>query len=106
VAIIDHGKILVCDTPAALKRDAGGQKIYDLRMKNAGDSAVMNRLKAVPGVTSVEQTATALRVFSNQGDGLLPRIVEVAGDNLRDISVHEPSLETVFIKLTGRDLRE
>jgi ABC-2 type transport system ATP-binding protein len=106
VAIIDHGKILVCDTPAVLKREAGGQRIYELRMKNAEDVQIIPRLQAVPGVTSVEKTTAALRVFSDQHDGLLPRIVEVTGDNLRDISVHEPSLETVFIKLTGRDLRD
>ena len=37
---------------------------------------------------------------------LLPEIVGAAGDNLRDISVSETTLESVFIKLTGRDLRD
>jgi len=57
-------------------------------------------------VASVENFAQGLRVFTTGSDGILPRIVELTGDNLRDIAVNETSLETVFIKLTGRDLRE
>src|ERR1700744_2755589 len=93
VAIIDHGKILVCDTPAALKRESGGQKIYELRLKDLNDATAAERMRSLPGVSSVERTATAWRVFSGQEDGLLPRIVEAAGSNLRDIAVHEPSVE-------------
>ena len=64
------------------------------------------RLQHVPGVTSVEGNATGLRVFTDGRTGLLPDIVEAAGDHLHDISVNETSLETVFIKLTGRELRD
>jgi len=45
-------------------------------------------------------------VFTDGRSGLLPEIVVLAGDNLRDMSVSETSLETVFIKLTGRELRD
>jgi ABC-2 type transport system ATP-binding protein len=58
-------------------------------------------------VTAVEPTATGFRVSAEARDGLLPRIVQLAsGYHLRDISVAEPSLETVFIALTGRELRD
>jgi ABC-2 type transport system ATP-binding protein len=46
-------------------------------------------------------------VIAAGSDGLLPDLVQTAaGFGLRDLAITEPSLETVFIKLTGRDLRE
>ncbi len=106
VAIIDHGTILVCDTPAALKSSVGAQKIFVLHLQNLEADGLRARLQQIPGVTSVEGHATGLRVFTDGRSGLLPQIVETAGDNLRDMSVSETSLETVFIKLTGRELRD
>jgi ABC-2 type transport system ATP-binding protein len=106
VAIIDHGQILVCDTPANLKSGVGAQKIFQLHLRDGLAGPLRERLQRVPGVTSVEGNATGLRVFTDGRTGLLPDIVETAGDHLRDISVNETSLETVFIKLTGRELRD
>lgn len=106
VAIIDHGRILVCDTPQELKRSVGAQKVFELHLRQVDGSPLAERLRQLPNVASVESFAEGLRVFTAGSDGILPRIVEIAGENLRDISVNETSLETVFIKLTGRDLRE
>jgi ABC-2 type transport system ATP-binding protein len=48
-----------------------------------------------------------LRVFAQNADGLLSELVQAANSyGLRDVRITEPSLETVFIRLTGRDLRE
>ncbi len=64
-------------------------------------------LSRIPTVTSVEITQSGIRVLAGGGDGLLSKVFEVAqGYQLRDISMKEPSLETVFILLTGRNLRE
>jgi ABC-2 type transport system ATP-binding protein len=106
VAVIDHGKILVCDTPEELKRSVGAQKVFELHLRQVDGSSLTERLRQLPNVASVESFSEGLRVFTTGSDGILPRIVEITGDNLRDISVNETSLETVFIKLTGRDLRE
>jgi ABC-2 type transport system ATP-binding protein len=58
-------------------------------------------------VQSAEITQEGLRVFAGSVDGLLPEIIQASVSlGLRDISITEPSLETVFIQLTGRDLRE
>jgi ABC-2 type transport system ATP-binding protein len=68
---------------------------------------VIATLKARPDVTSAEATADGLRVIAASSDGLLPDLVQAAaGFGLRDLAITEPSLETVFIRLTGRDLRE
>jgi ABC-2 type transport system ATP-binding protein len=106
VAIIDHGKILVCDTPANLKSSVGAQKIFELHLQSLQADDLRTRLQKIAGVTAVEAHASGLRVFTDGRSGLLPQIVEAAGDNLRDMSVSETSLETVFIKLTGRELRD
>ena len=108
VAIIDHGKILVEDTPATLKGSVGAQKVYSLDLSNRDSpAALVGQLKLVHGVRGVESTSGGIRVFADNADGLLPEIVRVSNPyGLRDLTMTETSLETVFIRLTGRDLRE
>ena len=108
VAIIDHGKILVEDTPAALKAGVGGEKIVDFKLASRDTVSELNvRLRAVAGVTDVEPTEDGVRVWARAEDGIIERIVTAsAGFGVRDLATTEPTLETVFIKMTGRDLRE
>jgi ABC-2 type transport system ATP-binding protein len=109
VAIIDHGKILVEDTPQALKQSIGAQRLYDLDLvrHETGLNALTAALQALPGVTVVEPLPQGLRVFARGTDGLLADLVQAANPyGLRDLKITETSLETVFIRLTGRDLRE
>jgi len=108
LAIIDHGRILVEDTPAALKASLGGDKIVDLKLMDVATAGqIVQRMLQVPGVTSADPTATGVRVFARAEDGILTRIVNASdGLGVRDLATTEPSLETVFIKMTGRDLRE
>jgi ABC-2 type transport system ATP-binding protein len=108
VAIIDHGKILVEDTPAALKSSVGAQKIYALDLSDHKDTATLiGQLTAMQGVRSVEPTPGGVRIFADNADGLLPEIVQASNlYGLRDLTITESSLETVFIRLTGRELRE
>lgn len=106
VAIIDAGKVLVCDTPAALKREVGAETIVTLTL--AGEHAGLHdALRQIPGVREVSEDHGGLRVMAAAREGLLPRVVEAAGPyQLRDVSVSEPTLETVFLKLTGKALRD
>jgi len=108
VAIIDHGKILVQDTPAALKGSVGAQKLYELDLRSHESiPALMQRLGQLSGVASVEATTQGVRIFAHGADGLLSDVVrEATPYGLRDLTITETSLETVFIRLTGRDLRE
>lgn len=108
LAIIDHGKILVEDTPAALKASIGGEKIVDLKLTTPDTAGQLaGRLNAIVGVTGVESTADGVRVLARSEDGIIERIVNAsAGFGVRDLATTEPTLETVFIKMTGRDLRE
>jgi ABC-2 type transport system ATP-binding protein len=108
VAIIDHGKILVQDTPAALKASVGAQKLYELDLHDRAKTPdLLTKLSAMTGVASVEQTDKGVRVLAHNVDGLLSDVVVAANPyGLRDLAITETSLETVFIRLTGRDLRE
>jgi ABC-2 type transport system ATP-binding protein len=108
VAIIDYGKFLIEDTPAMLKASIGGDKIYDLRMRDLRESRQLeDRLRKTDGVTGVDAIEGGLRVLARAQDGLLAKVVTTANEfGLRDVTTMEPTLETVFIQLTGRDLRE
>jgi len=108
VAIIDHGKILVQDTPAVLKGSVGAQKVYELDLRSQENiPALMQRLQHLSGIASVEATPKGVRLFAHGAEGLLSDVVREANPyGLRDLTITETSLETVFIRLTGRDLRE
>jgi ABC-2 type transport system ATP-binding protein len=108
VAIIDHGKILVEDSPSKLKASIGAQRIFMLDLKNRREiPALAEELKRLNGVNDVEETDKGVCIFAQASDGLLAEIVHAATRyGLRDLTINETSLETVFIRLTGRDLRE
>ena len=108
LAIIDYGHVLALGSPEQLKATLGAHTIFDLKLRSQeGLEPLVARLKARPDVTSAEVTAEGLRVIAAGSDGLLPELVQAAaGHGLRDLQITEPSLETVFIQLTGRDLRE
>jgi ABC-2 type transport system ATP-binding protein len=100
--------MLALDTPQKLKDTHGARTILDLKLRYLeGAEAVAEEIRKRPGVDGAEKTAEGLRVFAASVDGLLPEVIQAsAGLGLRDLSITEPSLETVFIHLTGRDLRE
>jgi len=110
VAIIDHGRILALDTPAALKQSVGADTI--VTVKTTGDeTALAVRLKReVDGVTRIRVEADgSIELHVKGAERVVPRVVaaaENAGIELVDLTVAEPTLENVFINLTGKELRE
>jgi ABC-2 type transport system ATP-binding protein len=108
VAIMDHGKILAQDTPELLKTSLGAETIFELKLRHMeGAEALVKTLTGMPRIASAEVISDGVRVFAQGADGVLAGIVESSQSlGLRDLSINEPSLETVFIRLTGRDLRE
>jgi ABC-2 type transport system ATP-binding protein len=109
VAIMDHGKILALDTPAALKQSIGADTV--VTVKTTGDAGQLAGLltREVEGVTRTRHTDGRVELHVQGSDRLVPRIVTAAergGFDLVDVSVSEPSLETVFINLTGKELRD
>jgi len=109
VAIMDHGKILALDTPAELKRSVGADTIVTVRAD--GDPAELASALAseLEGVARSRLLEDGVELHVQGASRILPRIVaaaETAGFELLDLGVAEPTLETVFINLTGKDLRE
>jgi ABC-2 type transport system ATP-binding protein len=108
VAIIDHGRVLALGSPAKLKQTFGAHTVFNLTLKSQdGQEPVITQIKELAGVVSAEAMPDGLRVIAAASDGLLAELVAtVAPLGLRDLKIAEPSLETVFIELTGRELRE
>jgi len=108
VAIMDHGKVLALDTPAALKASLGAETIVTVTAE--GDLTALAGLlcRDVDGVASCRQVEGAVVLHVKGASGVLPQVVTAAergGFDVRDLSVAEPTLEAVFIHLTGRALR-
>lgn len=108
LAVMDHGRLLALDTPEALKRTVGGDLIVRVRAGSEPDrvAAYLSGLDVVTGSTVVGETVLLTAVRS---EGLLPRVIDAAeagGFTVHDVSIDEPTLETVFINLTGKELRE
>ncbi len=105
VAVMNAGKILVCDTPAVIKRNSGDGVLVTLRLREA-NPALAERLRTLDGVGAVDADAATIKVHVTGADGVVPQVVALAGADLRDLAVAEPSLETAFIALTGRGLSQ
>jgi ABC-2 type transport system ATP-binding protein len=108
VAIMDHGRILALDTPEELKRTVGGDAIVRIQA-GAEPDRLAAHLRDMDGVTGTTVLGETVQLTVRGTDGFLPRLIQLAeggGFPVRDVSVDEPTLETVFINLTGKDLRE
>ena len=108
VAIMDHGKLLALDTPAALKQSLGADTVVTITSDEKLEE-LARHIEEMQGVTRVHVVDQTVRVGLRGSNGVLPRILghaEGGGFHVKDLSIAEPTLETVFITLTGKDLRE
>jgi ABC-2 type transport system ATP-binding protein len=111
VAVMDHGRILALDTPRQLKQSVGADTVVTVSADDSADLHALADLLAtkVDGATGAQVADGAVRLYLRGGQGVLPRVVAAAdagGYTVTDLSMTEPTLETVFISLTGKDLRE
>ena len=109
IAIVDHGKMIACDTPAALKASVPGGWRIRLRF-TPNTPEVAEKLRALDGVQDLRpQSDGAVDVYANRGGALIPALVTAAasaGAEIHDVHLSEPSLENLFLLHTGRGLRE
>ncbi|MDX2437699.1 MAG: ABC transporter ATP-binding protein [Acidobacteriota bacterium] len=108
IAIIDHGKILTVGTLDELTRLAGEAEVLRLS-GDFDDDVARERLDAVAGVR-VLKADNGVAVLSVDADGpgllaVLPKILE-ANLEVDDVSIQQPNLQSVFISLTGKELRD
>ena len=106
LAIIDRGRLLALDTPQTLKSKAPGGTLIELVLD--GDAVPAGEIaETIEGVSHVEANDGLLRVHSSRGGQTLPALIEAAessGRTVTDIHLLQPSLETLFVSLTGRKL--
>jgi ABC-2 type transport system ATP-binding protein len=106
IAIVDRGELLELDTPAALKERAPGGTLVELTL--SGDATkVVDAARGVEGVLRAEATGQTLRVYSDRGGRVISPVIDAAegtGVTVTNISLTEPSLETLFVARTGRKL--
>jgi ABC-2 type transport system ATP-binding protein len=106
LGIIDRGKLIALDTPVALKAQAPGETIVDV-MFDSDAAPLGGGASSVAGVSRAEATGPMLRVYTTRAGEVIPPLValgEREGLAVRDIHLSRPSLETLFISLTGRKL--
>jgi ABC-2 type transport system ATP-binding protein len=109
VAIMDRGRILALDTPEALKRSVGADTIVTVKADGDADALAALLSQQLSEVTNTRPVDGGVELHVKGAERLVPRVVAAAeGGNFDviDLSVSEPSLETVFISLTGKELRE
>ncbi|MCX5755658.1 MAG: ABC transporter ATP-binding protein [Gemmatimonadetes bacterium] len=106
LAIIDRGQLLACDTPEKLRAQAPGTTVVEIEVE--GDAAAAAaRCGAVPGVSSATVSGNSVRALSDRGGEAVPaliRAIEGAGARVTNMNLSSPSLETLFVSLTGRRL--
>jgi ABC-2 type transport system ATP-binding protein len=102
LAIMDAGKLAACDTPAALKSQIGADVITLTTDDAAGlASAVRERF----GI-AVEQVDSTVRIERERGHEFIPQLVEAFVGKIRSVSLGKPTLEDVFIRITGHGFKD
>jgi ABC-2 type transport system ATP-binding protein len=105
VAIVDHGKILQMDTPENLKQSLGATTFLDLKFFDMVTEKI-SELESMSEVIEVEKLTDRFRISLKDAQSVTPVIEKAISMGLKDVSIIEPTLESVFIRLTGRELRD
>jgi len=110
LSIIDGGKIVAGGTPEDLKREVAGDVVtLGLNTRDGTSAQAQTLLSGQPFVKEVEVHNDGLRLYVERGEEALPAILRVldgAGLHLQTIALTRPSLDDVFLRKTGRTLRE
>jgi ABC-2 type transport system ATP-binding protein len=102
LAILDRGRLAACDTPDALKSRIGADVITVQTDDPQGLAAAIRERFSV----TVEQVDSTLRIERQRGHEFIPQLVEAFIGRIRSVSLGKPTLEDVFIHVTGRAFRD
>lgn len=110
IGIIDHGRLLVLDTPEALKAEHAGGEVLEVRVGEGQEELLVQFTPTLPpDVERLEGLPGTLRLAGPRLHHVIPILLKELSDkglSPTDLSLREPTLEDVFITLTGRGLRE
>jgi ABC-2 type transport system ATP-binding protein len=106
VAIVDHGKIIKSGTPRELKQSSAGTTRIEVRLARPATEAA---LRALDGVSDFRTMGDVYVLYASRAPQAIVSLVkhlEADNNELQSMEMYSPSLEDVFIELTGRRLRE
>jgi len=107
VAIVDNGRIVALDTPKNLK-DLIGADTITLEVQSGGD-ALLQSLKSVDWIKSTATSNGTIELRVDHAQARIPEVMIEAYKNkalIKSVGLHEPTLEDVFLKFTGKKIRE
>jgi len=108
IAIMDHGNLIACGTNEQLVKLVGQQTRIDLTL-NVEAGSILSAWQSVRGVARVSVEEDKISVLVDDSNQVLPRLFEAAtrfSARITSVDIREPNLETVFLHLTGRALRD
>ncbi|MFW5729575.1 MAG: ATP-binding cassette domain-containing protein, partial [Spirochaetota bacterium] len=108
IAIIDHGELVALDSPDGLRGRVGGDVVT---VRTSNDEAVRAHLSTRYGLEAREAPGGGLIVETPQGDEFIPELIRnyahgEDGVQVRGVNLRRPTIDDVFIKLTGHAIRE
>jgi len=110
LAIIDHGQVIAEGTPLDLIERLGGHHVVEFEASGeSGDGAALEHWQALPGVESVRHDDGLVCLNVREPHLTIPALLEAVqkrGSQLQHLTTRQASLEDVFVRLTGRHLRE
>lgn len=101
-AVIDEGEIIALDTIESLKDQLGGDLIF---LETEDNERSRKKLEEELGLKA-EQIDSKLKLTVEKGEELVPKLPEILSDKIRSINLHEPTMDDVFLHLTGKEIRE
>ena len=106
VAIIDHGRVIAMGTPRELKERSAGKTRIEVRLAQPESDGALRQLDAVADCREVEGSYVLHSTSVPQTIVALVKHLEARGNGLASLEISTPSLEDVFLELTGRRLRD
>jgi ABC-2 type transport system ATP-binding protein len=109
VAIVDHGKVIALGSPAALIAEVCSEQMISLSTSGSASPIATDRIAAIPGVASARNTTDSIEIFAAEPHQVIPTLLTLIssdGHTLERLQTHTPTLEDVFVQLTGRQLRD
>jgi ABC-2 type transport system ATP-binding protein len=108
VAIIDHGRLVALDSPLKLKASIPGKNLLEVSFSSVPEGW-LDTIRALPDVADVKPEDGAFRISSNNGPRTTVALIDAArqaGITVASLSVQSTTLDDVFVRYTGRGLRD
>jgi ABC-2 type transport system ATP-binding protein len=110
VAIVDYGKVIASGAPVEMISSLGGEHVVEFALENPHGRAVLHlRLQSLSSVRAVREEGEGFALHVHEPHLAIPALIALlqeSGESLARLTTRHASLEDVFVKLTGRHLRD